>query len=137
MAISWLGVLKSVPWSEVITTAPKVAEGAKKLWGTVARKPVPHADDVPDDPPEVDVQDASHAEAIARLEARAAALEAAVSDLHAQMLESSALITTLAEQNARLVERTELNRMRTLWLMALTGVVGIAALLALVSAFGT
>jgi hypothetical protein len=28
MAIAWLAVLKSVPWSEVISNAPKVADGA-------------------------------------------------------------------------------------------------------------
>ena len=38
MAIPWLSVLKMVPWSEVISNAPKVAEGAKKLWTAVSRK---------------------------------------------------------------------------------------------------
>lgn len=32
MAIGWLTILKSVPWAEVISNAPKVAEGARKLW---------------------------------------------------------------------------------------------------------
>ena len=39
MAIGWLSVLKSVPWEEVISNAPKVAEGAKKLWKSVSHKP--------------------------------------------------------------------------------------------------
>jgi hypothetical protein len=39
MAIGWLAVLQNVPWSEVINNAPKVADGAKKLWNAVTRKP--------------------------------------------------------------------------------------------------
>ena len=35
MAISWLSVLQAVPWSDVISNAPKVAEGARKLWKSV------------------------------------------------------------------------------------------------------
>lgn len=38
MAIPWLVVLQSVPWTDVIRNAPKVADGAKKLWNTVNRK---------------------------------------------------------------------------------------------------
>jgi uncharacterized protein involved in exopolysaccharide biosynthesis len=59
------------------------------------------------------------------LEARAAALEAAVSDLHRQMLASSELIKELAEQNAQLVKRIEANRKRTLWLGVATLVLAI------------
>ena len=29
MAIGWLTILKTVPWTEVISNAPKVADGAK------------------------------------------------------------------------------------------------------------
>jgi hypothetical protein len=39
MAIPWLSVIKLVPWGEVISNAPKVAEGAKKLWSAVSREP--------------------------------------------------------------------------------------------------
>ena len=39
MAIGWLTVLQSVPWAEVVSNAPKVAAGAKKLWSAVGRKP--------------------------------------------------------------------------------------------------
>ena len=38
MAIGWLTILKSVPWTEVIKNAPKVAEGARKLWNAVGRQ---------------------------------------------------------------------------------------------------
>jgi hypothetical protein len=42
MPIPWLTVLQSVPWTDVIKNAPKVAEGAKKLLGrTSGKKPEP------------------------------------------------------------------------------------------------
>ena len=131
MAIGWLAVLKSVPWSEVINNAPKVADGARKLWNTVARK---------SSPPEV--SDAStqpvvalESQPLAALEARVITLEAAVSDLHGQMLASSELIKALADQNAQLIQGIETNRVRLLWLSAATAVVAIAALLGLFLAF--
>lgn len=116
MAIGWLTILKSVPWTEVIRNAPKVAEGAKKLWNAVGKQRA--ADGVS----EAGAQPAASHEphTLEALEARAAALEAAVYDLHGQMLASSELIKELAEQNAQLVKRIEANRKRTLWLAAAT-----------------
>ena len=122
MAIVWLTILQSVPWTEVIKNAPKVAEGARKLWNAVGKKRA--ADEVADAQPAI----AHEPLTLEALEARAAALEAAVSDLHGQMLASSELIKTLAEQNAQLVRRIEANRVRTLWLGAATLVLAIAAL---------
>ncbi len=132
MAIAWLAVLKSVPWSEVISNAPKVADGARKLWNTVARKSSPPevADD-PSTPPAVSPE--SHT--MAALAARSITLEAAVSDLHAQMLASSELIKALADQNTQLIQGIETNRLRVLWLSAATAVVAVAALLGLFLAF--
>jgi len=48
--------------------------------------------------------------------------------LHSQMLASSELIKALAEQNAQLIQRIENNRVRLLWLSAVTALVAIAAL---------
>ncbi len=116
MAIGWLTILKSVPWAEVIKNAPKVAEGAKKLWNAVGRQRAA------DEAAEAGAQPAASHEphTLEALEARAAVLEKAVSDLHGQMLASSELIKELAEQNAQLVKRIEANRKRTLWLAAAT-----------------
>lgn len=131
MALGWLTILRSVPWSDVISNAPKVAEGAKKLWNTVGKKSPPAEDPQAgtriDAPPE--------ARTMAALEARSAALEAAVSDLHGQMLASSELIKALAEQNAQLVKGIEANRVRVMWLTATTAVAAAAALLSLILAF--
>lgn len=130
MAIPWLAVLQSVPWSEVISNAPKLADGAKKLWSTVGGTAA--AQEVPVAQAEQVVSPA--AQAVAALEARALALEAAVNDLHGQMLASSELIKALAEQNAQLVARLETLRVRLLWLGATGGVLALAALLGLLLA---
>ncbi len=116
MAIGWLTILKSVPWTEVIKNAPKVAEGAKKLWSAVGKQRA--ADGAADAGAQPAASHEPHT--LEALEARAAALEAAVSDLNQQMLASSELIKELAEQNAQLVKRIEANRKRTLWLAAAT-----------------
>lgn len=124
MALGWLTVLQAVPWSEVIANAPKVADGAKKLWNTVAKKPVPA--------PAAEAEQAPTA-----LESRLSAMEAAASQMHEQLLASSALIQALAEQNAQLIRRIEANRVRVLWLTAVAvvgvGLGGAALLLPLVS----
>lgn len=128
MPIPWLVVLQSVPWADVIRNAPKLADGAKKLWSTVAGKPpepqVPVAAPVSSASPE--------AQAIAGLETRAASLEAAVSELRSQMLASSELIKALAEQNDQLVRRVESNRVRVLWLSLATAAAAIVAVASVV-----
>jgi len=130
MAIGWLTVLKSVPWGEVISNAPKVAEGAKKLWNVVSKKspspgmPPPGARaPVPPDP-----------QAVAKLQSQLAQLEASVNDLHSQMLASSELIKALADQNTQLIRRIELNRVRVLWLAGVTAAVAIVAVCSLIAA---
>lgn len=131
MAIPWLLVLKSVPWTDVISNAPKVVEGAKKLWNSVGRKP-------PAQEPAVEAPDLSPApesgsnlEDISLLKARITAMEAATADLHSQMLASTELIRTLAEQNAQLIKGIEDNRIRIKWLAGAALVFGIVAVLGL------
>lgn len=126
MAIPWV-LLKTVPWADVIATAPMVADGAKKLWNAVARKPQPAQ--VPS--AEADVAVAPADEALAQLQARLDAIEARVSDLHNQMLESSKLIKALAEQNGELIKRAEANRIRLLWLYGVVVFLGALAAIAL------
>jgi hypothetical protein len=113
MAIGWLTVLKLVPWGDVIENAPKVASGAKKLWQSVGKKTVPVA---PIKPAANTL--GSQSPAVAALQAQVAELQVAVADLHQQMLASSELIQSLADQNAQLVKRVEGNRVHVLWLAA-------------------
>lgn len=123
MALGWLTVLKMVPWDDVIKNAPKVADGAKKLWSAVAKKPP--------------VTEALHGNAsqrtpdtpsLAQLQQQLDAAVAEIANLHQQMLESSALIQALAEQNAQLIKRVETNRLRVLALGALLAVLLLAAI---------
>jgi len=120
MAIGWLTVLKMVPWGDVISNAPKVADGAKKLWSTVAKKP-PVA--------ELSRSNASQhspdAQSLVQLQAQLDTAAAEIADLHQQMLASSELIQALADQNAQLIKRVEVNRLRVLWLAGIVGTVGV------------
>ena len=38
MALPWKLILTNVPWKDVLNQAPKIADGAKKLWGSMGRK---------------------------------------------------------------------------------------------------
>lgn len=118
MPIGWITVLQAVPWAEVIKAAPQVAEGAKKLWSTVTRKPAPSpALPLPSGGSEVDM-----------LRQRLESLEASVNELQAQMLASSELIKALADQNGQLIQRAEVQRRRLLILLVLTLALGALAL---------
>ena len=123
MAIGWLSVLKMVPWGDVIGNAPKVADGAKKLWTSVAGKPAPAAAPTAVAQPAV----APEAQSIAALQAQLAGAQAALSDLHKQMLASSELIKALADQNTQLIQRVEVNRIRVVWLSWGTAVLAVVA----------
>lgn len=116
MPINWLTVLQAVPWTEVIKNAPKVADGAKKLWNSVGKKGGAAT-----------ATDTAEAVIAADPNTRIAQLESAVTELHTQMQASAELIKALAEQNAQLVERIESNRRRTLGLSIV--VLGLAAAL--------
>lgn len=123
MAIGWFTVLKSVPWTTVISNAPVVADGAKKLWKAVANKNAA--------PQQAQAGEQAPAAAVdgdqAALQRQLAQMQAASARLEEQMLASSELINALAQQNAQLVELVEANRVRTLWLARLTAVLAVVA----------
>ena len=104
MAAPWLAVvLKNVPWGEVIRRAPDIADGAKKLWQSVSGKQdyrEPKVYDVP----------YSELESTSERDARIQSLEMQIARLQTQMVESSQLIKTLADQNEQLIARVESNR---------------------------
>jgi hypothetical protein len=120
MAIGWVALLKAVPWGEVARKAPEIAESAKKLWSTVARKPPQ---------PELEMRTvfASDDEDVSSLKQRLAKVEATNAELHNQMLTTSELIKALADQNTQLINRIELNRIRTIRLAAFAIVIGLIA----------
>ncbi|MGW8169890.1 MAG: hypothetical protein ACWGHH_07800 [Sulfurovaceae bacterium] len=110
MAAAWLTVLANVPWSEVIKNAPKVVDGSKKFWNAVAKKT--HLKEISISEPSTVPESLT-----------IASLEVSVSDLQAQMLASSELIKTLAEQNTQLIKRIETNRIHMLWLSTAIAVI--------------
>lgn len=123
MAIGWLTVLKMVPWTDVISNAPVVAEGAKKLWKAVAKKAPATAEDAGFAPGSA--ADALDPPSLASLQMQLTATQAVVADLHQQMLASSELIKELAEQNTQLIKRVETNRARLVWLALFTAALAI------------
>ena len=123
MAIGWLAVLQAVPWGQVIDNAPKVVDGAKKLWGSVSKKPAAEEFDVSD--AQASAEDVEDLDIIQK---RLAALEKKTAELHEQMVTSSALIKELADQNTQLIARIEANRVRMVWLTVLSVAAALAAL---------
>ena len=128
MPIGWLNALKSVPWAEVASNAPKVAAGARKLWNAVGKTPV----NSPNAAPQHTQTEPAEASNVYALQSRLTQLELASLELQAQMIESSRLIKALAEQNTQLMARTEALRFHVRWL---AGALAVAALSAITLAF--
>ena len=125
MAIGWLTVLQSVPWSDVVRNAPKVAAGAKKLWDNVANKSAAN--------PDVAADGSGLAPGPATLEGlqqQVLSLQAASANLQQRLIESSDLIGTLAEQNGQLIQSIQVLRRRLFWQSAALVLVGLLAALA-------
>ncbi len=125
MAIGWLTVLQSVPWSEVVRNAPKVAAGAKKLWGSVGNKDgdgVDHAADL-----EAQSRQPPEHLTLGNLQSQIATLQSVAGELQQRLTESTGLITALAEQNAQLIQRIEAMRKRTARFGAALVLVGVAS----------
>ena len=125
MPIPWLTVLQSVPWSDVVRNAPKVAAGAKKLWDNVAHKGAA-AQDPADTTSTVEAEPT-----LLSLRADVMALRAASMRLQQQLAESSALVSELAEQNTQLIAGMDALRRkqkRMLWALLVVAVVALLAL---------
>lgn|SRR5512145_955895 len=90
MALNWLTAFKVIPWGQVVQNAPTVLRGAKKLWGMVGNNAAhPHQAVEP------------------------SRLEHEVVELKQEVAKAAEVITSLAEQNGRLVEVVEILRVRT------------------------
>jgi hypothetical protein len=111
MAIPWLIVLQNIPWREVITNAPRVADEAKKLWITLSR-PKTVSDKHESYSKNIEISAIKELRDVDLLASKVLTIEALTNDLHAQMLESTKLIKVLADQNTQLVQHIEKNRRR-------------------------
>ena len=106
MGIGWISALKLIPWSDVVQATPTVVRGAKDLWAR-ARKSKAGAVSVDT----AGVPDAVKVGSLEHLAGRMVELET-------EQLEASALISTLAEQNAQLVAALDTLRTRMKMLFA-------------------
>lgn len=128
MAAGWWTVLKTVPWSEVISAAPQVATGARRLWDTVNRKSGA-VDPATGLSPEMAAQED---DIIGLLIARSEQSDAELNDLRNQMRSASELIANLADQNAQLIAKMDVQLQKITWLGVTAGLSGLLAVVALV-----
>ena len=128
MAAGWWTVLKTVPWSEVIHAAPQVATGARRLWDTVNRKPGA-VDPATGLSPEMAAQED---DIIGLLIARSEQNDAELNDLRNQMRSASELIVNLADQNAQLIAKMDVQRQKITWLGVTAGLSALLAVVALI-----
>jgi hypothetical protein len=103
----WISAFRVIPWTEVLLAAPVVVKGARQLWDAVRKE--------------------GRAPSDAAAHDRVALLESRIEQLRGDLAESSGLVTSLAEQNARLVEAVAILRIRT-WILFIGGGVLAAAL---------
>ncbi len=120
-----IAVLSNIPWGQVVENAPKVADGAAKLWNAVTnRKSTNQAPNAK--PKSAASPTLSETE---MLKNRLVVMEESVLNLQDQMRVSTELIKALAEQNAQLVQKVQLGSVRLRRLAAIT-VIGTAMLAA-------
>lgn len=123
MPLNFLSALKVIPWGDVITAAPGVVKGARKMFARgEEERPAPQPVDVPAGDP------------LHSAYQRIGELEANVTLLREQQQAAAVLLKSLAEQHAQVVQAIEILRVRTrllLWTSGALGTMVIAGLLAL------
>ena len=116
-------ILSNIPWGQVVDSAPKIAQGAGRLWETVKNRRAER--DEPATPAQQ--SEAGAPTDLQLLQGRVHALESQVQGLQDEMRASAQLVKDLAEQNAQLVARMQAVQQRQRRL-AWVGAVGLAAL---------
>lgn len=115
--MGWLTTaLKVLPWGDMIEYAPKLVNGAQKLWQRMKTESAETDAIVIEHAPQ------SEEETVRELRE----LKQQLHDMHAQQLELSNLVTELAAQNERLVGALGILRARTRFLFVLVVAVGVA-----------
>jgi len=128
MAAGWWTVLRTVPWSDVISAAPQVANGARRLWDTVNRKPGAHDDATGMAPEAYGQEEDIFGLLINRVEQQ----DAELTDLRNQMRSASELIANLADQNTQLIAKVDVQRQKMGWLTATAGLSALLSVVALI-----
>jgi len=122
VAIGWFAAFKIIPWREVVTAAPSIVQGARKLWSSVTRT----EQQVSPLTVQPDEEVSSQADALSAIEARLLALESRTTEIAREAVSYSELIKSLAEQNSQLVQAVGILRLRTRVLLWFTGALGLA-----------
>lgn len=131
MAVGWVAMLQMVPWGEVIKNAPKVADGAVKLWNSVSKKQsLEGGSDV------TDVIVGSDSAVVEQLRQQLHAAEHSIAELQGEMVQSTEVIKELAKQNAQLVAQIEVNRKAVTVLGAVLALTVLGAVVQAVFVFG-
>jgi hypothetical protein len=111
VAISWISALKVIPWGDVIEAAPGLVKGARKVFSRTQVEPAQHP---------------SAGEPAESPSQRIEQLEATVARLGEQQQSAAALLESLAEHNAKVVEAIEVLRLRSKLLMGACAVLLLA-----------
>lgn len=114
-----ISILSSIPWGQVVENAPRIAEGAAKLWKAATRKKT-------DQSPEGSAKAGATQSGTDGVNERFVAMEEHIRNLEEQMGASAELIKALAEQNALQVRKIELNSVRLRRLATATAIGGVA-----------
>lgn len=114
-------ILANIPWGQVVDNAPVIAESAVKLWKAARRKKSAQS-------PDQDSEANATQTGSDSLNERLVAMEEHIRSLEEQMSTSAELIKALAEQNALLVRRFELNNTRLRRLAVATAIGGVVLL---------
>lgn len=106
MALPWSTLVKAIPWSDVISKAPDLAQGARKLWQKASGQSVAGERQAgPETPP-------------ADSDTRFASLESRLAELATRQQDATEILAALATQNAELVSTADTLRrqLRRLWI---------------------
>ena len=96
MPIPWSTLIKVIPWTELVTAAPKIVEQARKI-AAAARRSRAEAEPAPD--PQAAVQPAP----VDTLETRVSRVETQLVAMAEEEISSTELLKSLADQNAQIV----------------------------------
>ncbi|WP_010463842.1 hypothetical protein [Acidovorax radicis] len=113
MAVGWVAALKLVPWGDVIEATPQILQAARKLLGTTQKGNAEAA---------ADALEGAGSEPAIPVALQLQHLRDRVARLEQEQQESAALIQSLAEQNAQVVQAVEVLRQRHRQLMVAVGV---------------
>lgn len=110
----WISAFKAIPWGELIAAAPVLVRGTRTLLDTVRyRKAADPGEDIG---------------------SRVRSLEAQVAELRGELTAASTLLTTLAEQNQRLVEAIAIMQRRARALLVITALLAVTVIGLIVNA---